>query len=45
MEFINNFYATNLYSRYQSNYYYYYYFYCYIKKLHKYIYKGLMPAF
>ncbi len=42
MEFINKFYAFKFYSRYQSNF---YYFYCYTKKLHKYIYKGLTPAF
>ncbi|MBP1926423.1 hypothetical protein J2Z76_002288 [Sedimentibacter acidaminivorans] len=43
MELINKFYVSELYSRYLSNYY--YYFYCRIKKLHKYIYKGLKLAF
>lgn len=42
MVLVNRFYVSELYSRYQSNY---YYFYCYIKKLHKYIYKGLKLAF
>ncbi len=38
MELINKVYAGKLYNYYWSNY---YYSYCYIKKLHKYIYKGL----